>query len=45
LDISRVSGSETLDSDLDSRPGAEVAQAVEPVGKEFGLADLKHKAV
>jgi hypothetical protein len=45
LDISRISGSETLDSDLDSRPRAEVAQAVEPVGEEFGLADLKHRAM
>jgi hypothetical protein len=37
-DISWVSGSETLDSDLDFRPPANIAQAVEPVG-----ADLKHE--
>jgi hypothetical protein len=42
-DISRVSGSETLDSDLDFRPPANIAQAVEPVGKECSLADPKHK--
>jgi hypothetical protein len=45
LDISRVPGSEPLNSDLDSRPRADIAQAVEPVGEEFGLADLKHSAV
>ena len=44
LDISRISGSEPLNSDLDSRPRADIAQAVEPLGEEFGLADLKHKA-
>jgi hypothetical protein len=44
FDISRVSGSKPLNSDLDSRPRADIAQAVEPVGEEFGLADLKHKA-
>ena len=43
LNISRVSGSEALDSDLDFRPPAEIAQAVEPVREDFGLADLKHK--
>jgi hypothetical protein len=41
LDISRVSGSEPLNSNLDSRPRADIAQAVEPLGEEF--ADLKHK--
>jgi hypothetical protein len=45
LDISRVSGSEPFNSNLDSRPRADIAQAVEPIGEEFGLADLKHKAV
>jgi hypothetical protein len=45
LDISRVSGSETLNFDLDSRPRAKVAHAVEPIGEEFGLADLKHTGV
>jgi hypothetical protein len=44
LDISRVSGSKPLDSDLDSRPRADITQAVEPFGEEFGLADLNHKA-
>jgi hypothetical protein len=45
LDISRVSGSETLDSNLDSRPRADIAQTVEPAGEECGLANLKHMVV
>jgi hypothetical protein len=35
LDISGVALSEALDPNLDSRPRAEIAQSVEPVGEEL----------
>jgi len=45
LDIPGVSRSEALDPDLHSRSRADIAQPVKPVSEDFGLADLKHKAV
>lgn len=45
LDIARITRSETLDSDLHSRPRTNIAQSVKPLSENFRLADFKHEAV
>jgi hypothetical protein len=45
LDIARITRSETLDSDLHSRPRTNIAQSVKPLSENFRRADFKHEAV
>jgi len=43
LHIPRVAHGETFDARLHPRPPFQVAQAVEPLGEDLGLADFDHQ--
>jgi hypothetical protein len=42
LDIAGVPGGETFDPGLDTRPGLDIAQAVQPLGEGIGFAHFHH---